>query len=441
MDTPSFILFHTAQYLELYDVAMCMSVFRHAPAMYQNVRHTEITYYTDVEKLVKKCPKISSLIIRVDLDPEGSEMLNDTDSEEGDNISSKQEELSIKRKYEIVEVLSTLPITRLVCADCISNHLISQFKQLSYLKIPQGYTYDPELKLREIECESISGAHSDHLEKLHLDLADRSNLKKIYSLTIRNVRHEIDYLDRCPNLTSLAILNDPIDLDLKLMPFSLENLTLRDCNLGCITSNAKRDLRNLKTLVIERSNLDIGLISDLSITSLSMKNVHLSNAQKLKQMPLIDLAILDCDIDARWLLNHLPETLKSLHVNFEQVIDDEDMEILAKRENLSILTIRGSNITGEVLPPNLTDLNLMGAEITKRGLENISKLPLRTLTLSNCGLTDCMVAYLRPLTLRYLDIRKNYITAKGMTSIKFTNYRYFKHDPVSIKHLVKYLYS
>jgi hypothetical protein len=117
------------------------------------------------------------------------------------------------------------------------------------------------------------------------------------------------------------------------------------------------------------------------------------------------------------------------------------MEILAGMEKLTILNITKSNVTGEVLPPNLEHLSLISAKITEHGLNRISKLPLRTLTLVNCGLTDDTIAYLRPLDLMRLDIRKNYITAKGMTNIKFANYRYFKHDPVSIKHLITYLYS
>ncbi len=448
MNTPNFILFHTAQYLELYDVAMCMPVFRQAQTMYQNVRHTEITYYSDVKKLVKKCPKISSLVIHVNLDPHEPEIENDTDFEEDGYINDYQDTsdlnqeaaLTINRKYDIVEVLSILPITRLVCTDRISDYLVSQFKQLTYLRVPHAYTLDPELKLREIECESISGARSEHLEKLHLDIVDKSNIKKICSLTIKDV-NGVGYLDKCPNLTSLNLLNEPINFDLRYMPFSLENLTLKNCDLASITSNAYRDLGNLKTLKLEGSKLDINLIVDLPIKFLSMKNVNIRNAGKLKRMRLIDLEILDCDINAKFVLIHLPNTLTSLHIKFEQAVSDEEMEILTKMETLTSLNIIRSNITGEVLPPNLKHLSLVSAKITEHGLNRISKLPLRSLTLVNCGLTDDTIAYLRPLDLMRLDIRKNYITAKGMTNIKFANYRYFKHDPVSIKHLITYLYS
>ena len=242
-------------------------------------------------------------------------------------------------------------------------------------------------------------------------------------------------------MTSLILLNEPTDFDLRYMPFSLENLTLKNCDLASITSNAYRDLGNLKTLKLEGSKLDMNLIADSSIKFLSMKNVNIRNAGKLKRMRLIDLEILDCDINAKFVLIHLPNTLTSLHIKFEQAVSDEEMEILTGLEDLTSLNIIRSNITGEVLPPNLKHLSLVSAKITEHGLNRISKLPLRSLTLVNCGLTDDTIAYLRPLDLMRLDIRKNYITAKGMTNIKFANYRYFKHDPVSIKHLITYLYS
>jgi hypothetical protein len=142
----------------------------------------------------------------------------------------------------------------------------------------------------------------------------------------------------------------------------------------------------------------VDVICSLPLTSLKIDNVSLSDDD----------------------LRRFPSTLKTLSITSHEDIygemedpEEPDPEV---------------EITGEILPPNLTELEFHNILITQAGLRNIARLPIKSLTLVNCELTDEKIRILYGMELTYINVWKNKVTSCGLKGLMHMPLTTCKHD-------------
>jgi hypothetical protein len=130
--------------------------------------------------------------------------------------------------------------------------------------------------------------------------------------------------------------------------------------------------------------------------------------------------------------------LKTLELIRFKLLNDKHM--LSLPSTITRLVVDGGVITGEVLPPHISDLYISG-NITHEGMMNIAKLPLRELSFGECGITDDMLYHIRNLQLTDLAIRDNPITPLGIKYIAHMPLRRLDCREMDTLELIKVLKS
>lgn len=399
-------------FLELCDISICCRLLRSAKYMYVGVVHAKITEDFDVINLAK-CPNICSLIVERNLDEDEMAYLS---------------RLAIKRIKLLIRVnangdFKTFAKLEYLEADNIrsANH-----PNLSEIKYRSGNCPVPGANIKR-----ISGAVEDINYLLRLDPEQKLPFVSI-TQNSRNQTHA-DMLSKY-NLEHVTLYTDPT----KFIKPCLRSLELHECEVPdlCDTSieqltlvnikYARRYPRKLKILVACSSNIDMSGLIETTISDLSLNQCKIANEDLLRMLRLKKLRL--CFQSS--ILEFAPDYLIELRFTGLFLSKIEMKYIPA---SVTSLYISCASAAFDILPPNLTKLHCRDVPMNIVKIEKIATLPLDSLELINCELTNHMLSLLAPLKLQHLDIRENKnITAKGARSILHMPLRTLEHDKISI---------
>lgn len=398
-------------FLELFDVSICCRLIRAAKYMFIGVVRAKITEDLDVVDLAR-CPNISNLTV-------------------GRSLS--EDEFSW---------LSRLPIKRLRFLNRVSAiGDFSKFTKLEYLEADRVYaTNHPsltEIKYRAGECpvissniKRISGVVGNINQLLKIDpeqkfpfvciVQDSRNQTYADLLSKYNLEHIVLYTDPAkfikPCLKSLELYNCDIP---DLYNTNIEQLTLHDI------SSISRYPRKLKILFANNSNIDMNALVETTIDDLSLNHCEITNTEMMRSLRLKKLTL----YAQSNMMKFIPDSLVELR--FTGIFDSE-IEMKYIPASVTSLAMSCVSAACEVLPPNLTKLHCRDMKITSVGMQKIATLPLDSLTLNNCQITNQMLSLLAPLKLQHLNISQNGVTAKGIRSILHMPLRTLEHDKIPI---------
>lgn len=438
------VLILIASFLKLWDVSLICRAIGNVKGIYSKVKLIEINKFSNINMIAKHCKYASILNI---------------------NVSVKDKDLH-KLK---------LPIERIIyAAEIPVNRELEIFPKLSYLEADRV----PDLsKLPNIEVnfrERITKV-SDNITKLHGKLYSPESLRNLAenagrilpfeSLYISNVNAAavayiremplkkleiIDPRSPRPDISSLACLKlESLTLKTLDVPANFTSMPLKEliC-IGGSSVSSKIRFHNLQKLKIFRCQVNIECIVHQPITELTLSNCTVTNLKSLRKMKITHLDFTPSEVpsDAVDVICSLP--LVSLKIDNVSLSDTDISKFPSTLKKLSITAIdelpdsaedpKDSDyapdseieITGEVLPTNLTELELHDIFLTEAGLRNIARLPLQSLTLVNCKLTDEKIRILYGMKLAHINVCGNKITGCGLKGLMHMPLVTCKHDPV-----------
>lgn len=431
------ILIVVASFLKLWDVSLLCRAIGNVKGIYSRVKIVEINKFSDIGMIAIHCTHASTLYI---------------------NVSIKDNDLN---------KLRLLPISKIIYATGITvNRQLEVFSKLSYLEADKIYDIS---KLPEIEVKfRVRIEVSNNITKLHgklsteelrnmaakvdhilpfeslfivdvdgnaIDMIKRMPLKKLELRNSRTTRPDISQL-ACLKLDCLNLRRLDIPANFTGMP--LKELS---CNLNW---NVDADIKfpNLQKLKITNCQVDIETMVHLPITELTLQQCSVTNLISLRKMKVTRLDITPSTVITEIVDVICSLPLTSLKIDNVSLSDDDLRRFPITLKTLSIMAhedIYGEmedpedpdpevEITGEILPPNLTELEFHNIFISRDGLRNIARLPIKSLTLVNCELTDKKIRMLHDMELTYINVWKNKVTSCGLKGLMHMPLTTCKHD-------------
>lgn len=489
------LLHNISPFLEIYDVCMLNYVIREAKDMYKYVIHANILKTTDIRNLITKCPSITSLFIDTYLsgqDSDDESVTSDNESKDNDN---DEDDLNLLQQLHITKIvispntLFDFPLTdfeHLLYIEADHIHMIDIHPTLEEIKARRKFTYDEKiidgnLKRVHAPCSFMVDSYIPRLlpyksidlkfinltyltgpgnsvwsSKMHRNIINHLSEEKYVPKTSRQCidnanrfLHELSTLQ----ITSLSLNDQDIDTKnmdlhiLRTLPLTELHLTQMDIpdalhcmNITTLTMDRCNSVRiipfkNLKHLLMDETDFDITMLYRKPLISLYMKHCTVKNIYEIVRLRIQELSIEDMNITVLHTeLHKLP--LTKLILSDISISDDNNLLLPS---TLTYFQIADSyiNINYNVLPPNLTHFHAECCNFTINNIKKICTLPLVSLELRACKITDEMMYHISKLDLQCINISSNRVTCKGIKLLKHMKLRKLKCDEMSVCQLLK----
>lgn len=280
---------------------------------------------------------------------------------------------------------------------------------------------------------SIKDTDLEKVKKAYSEYKPESKYKRIYGLNLKDTK--IDG-------TGLA----------SLIGVPIKRLNLSGTDLAPDSLQVIKDIRGLKSLIMKDSYVDDETLKNLkeakNLTTLSLegcKNFTSKGLAELADLNLRIINLVDTELDDEGVkeLSKI-KTLRRIHFDKTDITDDA-FEILKDNKNIFDITItRCQNITKEGLEkiatnwPNLKYLDISDLNLTSEDLTPLHKLTkLRTLAVIYLPITDEDTKWIsQNKDLFKLGIGKCDITDKGieeLTKLPITAFALYECDKVTKK--------
>lgn len=436
---------HILSFLTLDDVSMIVTLCKYTSTskkqLYELVRHVFIDNKIYINKIVENCPKIKHVTIEdYDLTNTHFNMLQNLELES--LVYTAEHDRSIRLAFKNLKRIELHSLSYTDILGCVSLEHITieqydrvihkyNFPNLKSLRITHGIysklgndlPYDLPITEIAIGTRLDDRIFSFPLDRLHLDivkessefvsLVEHSNIKHL------NIHGNVRSLNDIPydrfKLISLTLAHGILTTQLNIPTLRKLELLSMDVNLDALKPLVNLTDLSLHTHSYSYNKFDV--LSTLPITKLSLDSCRV-NLDVIAKMKLTHLELYDCTFNRNG-IDMLPETLVSLELA-NSIVCIHDIPYFSKMHTLKIHNMSSNK--------QIT--------ITNTGLMSISRLPITTLKLYGCGLTDDHIDYIADMNVNYLDIQNNDITIFGVRKLRKLPLRRLEVSGIPILHFM-----